>query len=344
VKLRLRPQPPAAHGGAGRTSIDLSASLNPLGPHPEALAAARSAELGRYPEPGGTSLAAAAGARHGLPADAIVPVPGAAWGLWLCAVALLAPGERCLGLAPCFEEVRRSVEAVGAGWEEVRDWPPDPDRQLAALEAALHRRPAACVVANPGNPSGVALPGPELRRLCRRHPATRFVVDEAFASFAPAGTSLLEEGPPPGNAVVVRSLTKELALPGLRMGYLAAEPRTAEGLAGVLPAWPLSAPALAAAAAGLADPAHVAAGAGVAWRHVQLLGEALHAAGADPGPSDANFLAARAPGAVEGLRRRGVTVRDCASFGLEGWVRLAAPSPADLPAVLAAIGELPNDG
>jgi histidinol-phosphate/aromatic aminotransferase/cobyric acid decarboxylase-like protein len=56
-----------------------------------------------------------------------------------------------------------------------------------------------------------------------------FIVDEAFAAFGPPGVSLLElESGPPLNAVVVRSLTKELGLPGLRMGYLVSDPGFAE--------------------------------------------------------------------------------------------------------------------
>ena len=34
---------------------------------------------------------------------------------------------------------------------------------------------------------------------------------------------------------------------------------------------------------------------------------------------------------------RGIAGRDCASFGMPGWVRLAAPAPADLDRVLEAI-------
>ena len=45
MTARLHPAPLAAHGGRSRLPIDLSASLNPLGPSQAALEAARSAEL-----------------------------------------------------------------------------------------------------------------------------------------------------------------------------------------------------------------------------------------------------------------------------------------------------------
>ena len=328
MSLRLRPSPPAQHGGRARLPIDLSASLNPLGPSPAALEAARGADLTRYPDPAAAPLATAAAARHGLPAGAIVPVPGASWGLWLCLVAHGGGGRRCLALGPCFGEYRRSAEIAGLSYEETS----------SELEVALLAEPDILVLGNPSNPAGAAIPAGRLRAACEAHPSTLFVVDEAFAAFALDGTSLIEGTAPPVNAIVVRSLTKELGLPGLRMGYLVAAPGPAAELRGLLPAWPFSAPALAAAVTGCGDLAHIRAGAETGRRHVSLMQAALRRAGAEACPSSANYLLCRASGLLQSLAGRGIQGRDCASFGLPGWVRLAAPAPSDLPAVLEAIG------
>lgn len=343
MKLRLVPRPAAAHGGAGLAAIDLSASLNPLGPHPAALEAARRCELGRYPEPEARQFINAAAKRHRLDGDCIVPTPGASWGLWLCAVALLGRRDLCLAMGPCFGEYRRSAEIADAEFEEVNVWPPDQESPSCGLEVALARQPAMLMIANPSNPGGQAKPGINIRRLCGQNPQTMFVIDEAFASFAPAGTSLLESGSPPKNAVVVRSLTKDLAMPGLRMGYIVGDANLASQLNGVLPAWPLSAPAIAAAVAGLDDQSHVEAGAVLGRQHVAELTAALAATGAVPFRSDANYLVADAPTAGAALRTSGIAVRDCTSFGLPGHVRLAAPKRDEMRAVLAAIAGLGNN-
>lgn len=324
---RLRPSPQVPHGGRSPLPIDLSASLNPLGPSRAALEAARSADLGRYPEPDAGALTVAAAARHGLPPQSVVPVPGAAFGLWLCLVAHGGRGRRCVAVAPCFGEYRRDAEVAGCHYSEVR----------SDLDTALHSQPDILVVANPSNPAAEALPGERMAAACVRHPRTLFLVDEAFAAFAPDGTSLIDGRLPPDNAVVVRSLTKELGLPGLRMGYLVAHPERAGRLRAMLPAWPYSSPALAAAVAGCSDLDHLRRGAEVGRRHVDLLAQALRRAGAWVHPSSANYLLCRAPGLLEALAAGGVAGRDCSSFGLPGHVRLAAPSPADLDAVLAAI-------
>lgn len=334
MRPRLRGMPPATHGGAAAARIDLSASLNPLGPSPAAVRAARGASLDRYPDPGAAPLSAAAAARHGLPERIVVALPGASWGLWFCSVAMLQPGDRCVALGPAFSEYARNAAICRAEFEEVRS--------LDALEAALPGA-AVCMLANPGNPDGVAIPAPRLTTLAEAHPQTAFIVDEAFAAFAPPGTSLTAHGPPPANVVVVRSLTKELGLPGLRIGYAVVGEDLA-ALAQAAPAWPLAAPDLAAAVAGLADGDHVARGAEVARHHVRRLREALRTGGACPSRTDANYVLARAPGLHRRLAARGLAVRDCASFGLPDHVRIAAPRPADLDEVVAALEQGHGDG
>ena len=336
--MRLQPQQPSVHGGAG-AGIDLSASLNPLGPSPRALEAARSARLDRYPEPDARSLRLAAAARHGVAADAVVPVPGAGFGLWLLAVALLKPGDRCVALGPCFGEYARSAAIAGAAYQEVRATEPNFAWDLDVLMTELCSGAAMCIVGNPGNPTGRAIAASDLRELCSTQPATVFVVDEAFAAFGPGAISLLEGKLPP-NAVVVRSLTKELGLPGLRMGYLIAEPTIASRLAGVMPPWPLSSTSIAAAVAGMEDLPHIERGASLARVHIDRIAEGLRARDLNPVPTDANYLLVWAPTLTKALARRDITVRNCASFGLPVYVRIAAPTPADLPRVLDAIAEI----
>jgi histidinol-phosphate/aromatic aminotransferase/cobyric acid decarboxylase-like protein len=197
-----------------------------------------------------------------------------------------------------------------------------------------------CLLANPANPSGRSLRAARLRELCEAHRQTTLVVDEAFASFGPQGCSLLDGASVPENAIVVRSLTKELGLPGLRMGYLVASPMTAQQVSGMMPPWPLSAVSLAAAVAGMDDPAHISDGRRVAQAHIRELESALHEAGRQPVPTDANYLVVRSPGIFLRLAASGITVRDCASFGLPDYVRIAAPVPKNLSFVLQTIREL----
>jgi histidinol-phosphate/aromatic aminotransferase/cobyric acid decarboxylase-like protein len=161
---------------------------------------------------------------------------------------------------------------------------------------------------NPHSPSGLLAGADE----------TADVWDEAFFPMA-AGRWTRGDGAP-----VVGSLTKLLACPGLRAGYLLADPDLVGRCRARQPAWSVG--SLAAAAL----PELLSAVDLPAWRDGiaglrDRLAEVLAAHGLAARPSDANWLLVDAPGLREVLAPHGVVVRDCASFGLPGVARIAVP-------------------
>ncbi len=144
------------------------------------------------------------------------------------------------------------------------------------------------------------------------------VWDEAFYPLATGRWTRGDEG-----VVVVGSLTKLLACPGLRVGYVLA-PDAAFIRRLRQPAWSVNGLA-AAAVPDLLDsvdlPGWASAVAGLRGR----LGRVLRSAGLAPEPSDANFVLVRAPGLRARLAPHGILVRDCAGFGLPDHVRIAVP-------------------
>jgi histidinol-phosphate/aromatic aminotransferase/cobyric acid decarboxylase-like protein len=142
------------------------------------------------------------------------------------------------------------------------------------------------------------------------------VWDEAFY---PLATGRWTRG---DGTVVVGSLTKVLACPGLRVGYVLAEPPLVRLISERQPAWSLNGLACAALPDLLAalDLEHDA-------RAITSLREMMRTVLANHGlmarPSDANWLLVEQPGLREALAPHGILVRDCASFGLEGIARIA---------------------
>lgn len=176
---------------------------------------------------------------------------------------------------------------------------------------------------DPHNPSGLLAP-----------PGERAVVwDEAFYPLATGSWTRHD----PGDAWVVGSLTKLLACPGLRIGYvLAPEPSAAFTIRTAQPAWSVNGLACD-ALPDLLEPVDLPA-----WsRRVAELRRALVAGLAEAGlvaePSDACWVLVEAPGLRDRLAPRGVAVRDCASFGLPRHVRIAVPRPTDLDRLLEAL-------
>jgi histidinol-phosphate/aromatic aminotransferase/cobyric acid decarboxylase-like protein len=176
---------------------------------------------------------------------------------------------------------------------------------------------------NPQSPSGL-LAAPEDQAS---------VWDEAFYALA---TGEWTRG---DDAIVVGSLTKVLACPGLRVGYILAEPSFVAACRARQPEWSLNGLAASALpdlllALDLAD----------SVRRTRYLREQLRALLEGHGmlvrPSDANWLLVEYPGLREVLAPKGIVVRDCASFGLKGVARIAVPNETGLARLADALETL----
>jgi len=210
-------------------------------------------------------------------------------------------------------------------------WVDEPDFSLYRRHL-IHLDPAASRFrSDPHNPTG-ALAGPRDRA---------DVWDEAFY---PLATGRWTRGDADqGGSLVVGSLTKLFACPGLRLGYVlapAGNPDIVRRLQARQPRWSVNALALAVLPDLLAeaDLPGWASSITVARRE---LSDLVGRYGLRPRPSAANFvLVDGAAGVRDGLATRGVLVRDCTSFGLPDSVRIAVPGPEGLGRLARALEEV----
>ena len=96
---------------------------------------------------------------------------------------------------------------------------------------------------NPNNPTGTTLPSQELYEFALSHPQATIGVDESFIDFSdqPSLETFIAQKPLP-NLFVLKSLSKSLGVPGLRLGYLySANPSLHQALRSCLPIWNLNA-------------------------------------------------------------------------------------------------------
>lgn len=222
------------------------------------------------------------------------------------------------------------------------------------LLGALSDAPAGSAVflANPGNPSGLFRTPDECLRLMSSRSDLLWIIDEAFVQYAGTETEASVLRRLPQNGLVLRSLTKFHAVPGVRLGYLAADAGLAQAIRDELPAWSVNAFALAAAQAVFADTSGFAAQtrAENAERRTDLAAALSSLPGIEVYPSAANYVLFRWPGAPRNLldillKRFGIAVRDCSNYyGLEdgSWFRAAVRFPEDhrrLAEALSAIRE-----
>ena len=205
-----------------------------------------------------------------------------------------------------------------------RGWVDEPDfalyrRSLGALDTTGPR-----FRSNPHNPTGLLAPATERAA----------VWDEAFFPLATGGWTRGD-----ADSIVVGSLTKLLACPGLRVGYVLA-PDTAfiAQLHVRQPQWAVNGLACGALPE-LLDAVDLPAwSTRLATARAELVGR-LGQHGLTAQPSDAAWVLLDAPDLRAKLAPRGVLVRDCASFGLPGVVRIAVPDSAGLARLITALAD-----
>src|SRR5260370_14568681 len=217
--------------------LDFSVNPNPLGPAPSVLQTVRETDWSRYPGDDEEPLRQGLAERAHVAPEQVVLGNGSAELMWLIALAALRSGDRVGIVGPTFGEYARAVRVVGATPIEVGD-----PRDATSVRALF--------VCNPNNPTGHYRGPREIEQLLGQHPDRLLVLDEAYAPFVDnrwRSEALLEFG----NLVILRSMTKDQALPGLRLGYLLAAPEVARAVDAVRPPWSVNAGALRARLAAL---------------------------------------------------------------------------------------------
>ena len=331
--------------------LDFSASINPLGPPNgvrEAVLAAFDNVI-HYPDPDATELQQALARRHDLSVENIRVANGSTELIHL--LPRLFPGRRALIVAPPFSEYAAALEK--GGWEvQYFFLKPEEgfDVSLTKLDARLAEGFDLLVLANPGNPTGaLILPETitELLKICRVQ-RTIPVIDEAFIDFceeASAVVPLLMDG----RGIILRSLTKFFALPGLRLGYAIAAPETMQLLSALIPPWSVGTLAQAAGVAALADDDYRVQTCRLITEEREFLFSSFSSlSGVQPFPSAANYLLIQLTSGLHAatlqkkLIYKNIIIRDCADFpGLfKQFFRVAVRSRQENEALLAAISRV----
>ena len=320
-----------ATGKAVEDILDFSANINPLGP-PAWLPGLIKAHIGslvHYPDPQCTDLVRTVAETYGLSRDEIVIGNGSSELLYI--IPRVLGVRRALIPVPAYGDYALAAARAGL---EVEKLPLREEEQfcldLVALEARL-RDGEVVFIGQPANPTGYACPPEALRGLAARHRRTKFIIDEAFADFLKDQDRLLFRRP--SNVIVLCSLTKFYAIPGLRLGYAVADRDIAQRIGELVPTWSVNTLAQAAGEKALRDREYQER----SRKTTQVLREELiDAVESMPGltvyPGEANFLLVRvdrddldAPAIARELIAEGIAIRlydNCEGLG-ERFFRIA---------------------
>ncbi|HID65179.1 MAG TPA: histidinol-phosphate aminotransferase family protein [Anaerolineae bacterium] len=351
--MPVRPRPevekltPAVHGGPDYAElaalglspdevIDFSANANPYGPSPRVRAVLAGVPLDRYPDAQALALRERLAQVHRLTPDHVIVGNGTTELIWLLGMAYLQRGDPVVIIGPTFGEYCAAAGLMGARVIEYRapaaaDFQPDVNAIAARIQ---QQQPRLTFLCNPNNPTGLYLAREAVETLAAACGEGLLVVDEAYRAFVAGpwpSEPLVKRGPGlspvEGNVVLLRSMTKNHALAGLRLGYALASPEVVATLRKVQPSWSVNAAAQAAGLAALSEEDHLRETLPRIAEAKAYLAEELTGLGLRVVPSAANFLLVEV-GDGRALRRKllshGLMVRDCTSFGLPEYVRIAA--------------------
>ncbi|MCM3756041.1 threonine-phosphate decarboxylase CobD [Sporosarcina aquimarina] len=330
--------------------LDFSENCNPAGP-PEAIQTKWNELLpliARYPDPNGEPFRTAVAEFHGIDVSQLVLGNGAAEILSL--VANRYKGKRAVLVHPTFSEYEATLTSAGASITNVQASEENGfalpiDELKVAVETA-----DVLYICTPNNPTGVLPNRTELDSLIQ-HAATvscEVILDEAFIDWVDENLSFISQVKNYPNVIVVRSMTKLYAIPGIRLGYAIAHPDRIQAIKRSAPHWNINAIAAQLGTICLQQEDYRERAILQATEERLKMTSFLTARGCEVIHSVANFILFKPPVHIvaqdvfKRLLMQGIVVRHTENFkGLDGnWLRIGMKAANDMETLRNAFASL----
>lgn len=357
----LRPKPaidklaPCTHGGidyselaklgvSPQTILDFSVSCNPFGPPLNIGEALNNTSIEAYPDSEAGELKLSLAKKLNLTPDNLIIGSGSTELIRLVATTYFGSGDSVLIPQPTYGEYEAACHLVDARilhqhMSRETDFRLDIAETISLIRKHLPRGIFLC---NPNNPTGQYLSREDIEQVLSITEDSLVILDEAYIAFtenAWTPLNLLNRD----NLVILRSMTKDYALAGLRLGYAIAAESIVSVLRRVRPPWNVNAVAQKAGILALNADGYIEECSSKIREAKSFLVKELAQLGLSPLPSQTNFFLVKVGNAAEfrqALLKRGILVRDCASFGLPDYIRLAPRTLAECHRLIAAIKDI----
>ncbi|MCK8825513.1 threonine-phosphate decarboxylase CobD [Fuchsiella alkaliacetigena] len=333
------------YGLAKEQVIDFSANINFLGPPAvtEEIIKDNLQEIINYPQPDAKELATQLAVTSKVKPEQVIVGNGAVEIIYLI-TKVLAP-QLALVLAPTFSEYEAALESVDSQIElfklqRSQGFSLEVQKLLDRLESRAYELLFLC---NPNNPTGELVTKEELLQVLAvaEEQNTFVVVDEAFLDFIEAEEeySLISETEARENLLVLRSLTKFFAIPGLRVGYAVSNSSLIEKLEFSKDPWNVNLFAQEVAKQVIKEEEYINKTKQAVQREKEFLYSALKDfASLQPYPPTVNYILIDISATdytstelKDELAQQGILIRDCSTYHLLGsdFVRVAVKSRED---------------
>lgn len=294
----------------------------------------RMASISAYPEPEPYTLEKRLAARCGLPPASVCVTNGATEAIYL--IAQTFRGTHTAVRMPTFSEYADACRMHGHRLTSLYT--------LDKLPDDVH----ILWLCNPNNPTGEVYDKGRLRQLIKNHPQVCFIIDQSYEYFTLKELFTPGEAAEYPNVILLHSMTKRYAIPGLRLGYITAHAGLLERLRANRMPWSVNQLAIEAGLYLLEEGVPQAVGMETYLAECARLRGLLEAlGGVKVWPTDTHFMLARLRvGKAAALKEylaneHGMLIRDASNFeGLdETYFRIATQTPEENDRLVAAIGE-----
>lgn len=295
--------------------------------------AGRASLISSYPEPEPFELERAIARQEGVEPENLLVTNGATEAMYLIAAA--NAGKVSAITAPSFAEYADACRLHSHTVIHVGS-PFDSPRQADLIW-----------ICNPNNPTGEHYDVARLDRLIDSRPDSLHVIDAAYADYTLLPTHSAADVVSRPNILLLRSLTKRFAVPGLRIGYVTGHRETVDMLRARRMPWSVNALAIEAAGYLLDHQEDYPIDAEGLHREALFISHALSHEGLKVTPTSCNFILCELPGGTAAslkeylVTHHGILIRDASNFtGLsERHFRVAAQNHDRNLLLIKAISE-----
>lgn len=259
-----------------------------------------------YPEPEPRSVEHKLAILHGVDDKNIIVTNGATEAIYLLAHAFA--GSRSAIIVPTFREYQDASRIFNHSLKFI---------------SSIHEigdRVDMVWLCNPNNPTGQVYDRTELLNIIDSHPATVFVVDQAYAPFSVKEVLSIADIMHRENVLVLHSLTKQFVVPGLRIGYAIGPAPILNRVRSLRMPWSVNSIAIEAALYLLDNADDYSFDKQCLHARVQRIAGALRDMGIKVCDTDCNFILAELPRSSASelkswlIDRHGILIRDASNF------------------------------
>lgn len=199
----------------------------------------------------------------------------------------ISKGDTVLTVTPSFTMPKIYSQIIGAQYIEIpyeKKW----EYPFEKVKEALTKGVKALLITTPNNPTGDVVSQEQIEEILKNNPDLLVIIDETYANYcSKSNIGLVEKY---DNAVVVKSLSKDYALAGLRLGYIVSQEENINNIKKVLSPYNVNAAAVVAGTAAISDEEYLSYVVNEITAAKVYLTSEFEKFGALVYPSGANFL------------------------------------------------------